>query len=318
MAESSPVQRYRVSTDDPGAASEYMQGFARLRVDRPQGEGFEFALAATAVDSFGVSRVRHTARFRGGAEPPGVFTVGETFDGDMSLDGHGAEGDARLMVAPHWTSYDFDWTGGDQRITTIDLAALSGSGAERSGVDGVPVSFGGVRARSAALARYWTSLVDRVERDVLADDEPAAVPLVRGEARRALVTAALMVFPNSTIDHPHTTRRDTGEPATVRRAVEFMDTHAGESMTISDIAGAARIGPRGLQAAFQRHREEPPLQYLRRARMERAHRDLQAGDPTRGDTVAGIAARWGFTHPGRFSVEYRHAHGCSPSETLRG
>ena len=38
-----------------------------------------------------------------------------------------------------------------------------------------------------------------------------------------------------------------------------------------------------------------PAQYLRRTRMDAAHRDLQDGDPARGDTVKGIAARWGFT-----------------------
>ncbi|MDQ4118039.1 MAG: helix-turn-helix domain-containing protein, partial [Actinomycetota bacterium] len=56
---------------------------------------------------------------------------------------------------------------------------------------------------------------------------------------------------------------------------------------------------------------------LRRARMARAHADLRAGDPTRGDTVATIAMRWGFSNPGRFAAEYREAYGTSPSETLR-
>nr|BFE68907.1 hypothetical protein GCM10020092_022080 [Actinoplanes digitatis] len=51
--------------------------------------------------------------------------------------------------------------------------------------------------------------------------------------------------------------------------------------------------------------------------MERAHRDLQASDPTTGVTVAMIANRWGFTHLGRFSTDYRAAYGTSPSRTLR-
>ncbi|MCD2191783.1 helix-turn-helix domain-containing protein [Actinomycetospora endophytica] len=51
--------------------------------------------------------------------------------------------------------------------------------------------------------------------------------------------------------------------------------------------------------------------------MQRAHRDLQAADPTRGDRVATVAQRWGFAHLGRFSLDYRHRYGHSPSETLR-
>ena len=34
-------------------------------------------------------------------------------------------------------------------------------------------------------------------------------------------------------------------------------------------------------------------------------------------TVAMIANRWGFTHLGRFSTDYRAAYGTSPSRTLR-
>ncbi|WP_372460725.1 helix-turn-helix domain-containing protein [Actinomycetospora endophytica] len=51
--------------------------------------------------------------------------------------------------------------------------------------------------------------------------------------------------------------------------------------------------------------------------MEGAHRDLEAADPTRGDTVGAIAARWGFAHPGRFAIDYRRSYGRSPGETLR-
>lgn len=51
--------------------------------------------------------------------------------------------------------------------------------------------------------------------------------------------------------------------------------------------------------------------------MESAHRDLRAADPASGDTVAAIAARWGFLHAGRFSIGYRETYGCSPSDTLR-
>lgn len=40
-------------------------------------------------------------------------------------------------------------------------------------------------------------------------------------------------------------------------------------------------------------------------------------DPTSGLTVATIAARWGFPHLGRFSVDYRAVYGTTPSRTLR-
>ena len=34
-------------------------------------------------------------------------------------------------------------------------------------------------------------------------------------------------------------------------------------------------------------------------------------------TVNAIAARWGFTHRGRFAAAYRNRYGQSPATTLR-
>lgn len=103
----------------------------------------------------------------------------------------------------------------------------------------------------------------------------------------------------------------------MRRAVEFMDAHAHEDLGLTEIADAAQIGARSLQLTFRRHCDTTPLEYLRRVRLDNAHHDLQAADPTRGDRVETIAARWGFGHPGRFSVLYRQKYGRFPSATLR-
>jgi AraC-like DNA-binding protein len=51
--------------------------------------------------------------------------------------------------------------------------------------------------------------------------------------------------------------------------------------------------------------------------MERAHRNLQSAQPANGESVATIAARWGFTHLGRFAIDYRRRFGSYPSQTLR-
>jgi transcriptional regulator GlxA family with amidase domain len=130
----------------------------------------------------------------------------------------------------------------------------------------------------------------------------------------------LLSFPNTALhalSDPLQSGPGAAEPATVRRAMDFMDANAHREITLTQIAQAARIGPRALQMAFQRHRDQTPMHYLRQARLQGVHRDLQAGDPTRGDTVAEIAARWGFRHGQRFAGHYRDVYGCSPSDTLR-
>ena len=147
-----------------------------------------------------------------------------------------------------------------------------------------------------------------------------AEPLVRATVVQQLASALLATFPNTALDaltDPFAHGDGNGEPATVRRAVDYMDAHAHQDIGLTEIAEAARIGARSLQLAFRRHRDMTPLEYLRRVRLEHAHRDLRDGDPTRGDRVEAIAARWGFAHPGRFSVVYREHYGRSPSATLR-
>ncbi|MCD2186916.1 helix-turn-helix transcriptional regulator [Actinomycetospora soli] len=129
-----------------------------------------------------------------------------------------------------------------------------------------------------------------------------------GAVARHLVTALVP---------PQRDGRADAEPAALRRAVVYIEAHAGEDVTLDEIACAARIGPRALQLAFNRHRGGSPMAYLRQVRLLRAHRDLEAADPTQGDTVAAIAAQWGFANPGRFATMYRESYGISPSRTLR-
>ena len=107
-------------------------------------------------------------------------------------------------------------------------------------------------------------------------------------------------------------------PAAVRRAAAFMDTHAGRPVTVTEVAAVAGTTPRALQYAFRRHYDTTPMGYLRRIRLERAHRQLEAADPATGATVAKIARSWGWANPAQFATVYRKRYGLPPSHTLRG
>ena len=106
------------------------------------------------------------------------------------------------------------------------------------------------------------------------------------------------------------------QPQTLRQAIAFIDDNAHLDIRLTDIAAAIGVPPRTVQYTFRRHLGATPLGYLRRVRLQRAHRDLQAADPA-VDTVMAIAGRWRFGHPGRFSRAYKDAFGSSPSLTLR-
>lgn len=102
---------------------------------------------------------------------------------------------------------------------------------------------------------------------------------------------------------------------TLQRAIEFINTHARDDISVADIAAAACVTTRAVQLAFRRYLDTTPLSYLRQVRLEQAHRELLAARPAPG-TVTRIAADWQFTNPSRFTARYRATYGVLPSHTL--
>ncbi|UBQ02567.1 AraC family transcriptional regulator [Curtobacterium sp. TXMA1] len=105
-------------------------------------------------------------------------------------------------------------------------------------------------------------------------------------------------------------------PRSLRFAQEWMIAHAREPITSIDVSRATGIAARSLQAAFQRHTNATPMEFLRQVRLHRSRADLVRSTPS-DSTVAAIAQAWGFQHLGRFSKYYADAFGELPSETLR-
>jgi AraC-like DNA-binding protein len=317
-----PVARYRWSTGDPEAAIEYLRATYTDFLPTPvPPEGFAFWTQRASTGPLSISRLRHSPTFSTRAQPPSSLQVVQTLaGGPYTVREGGREVGGSLKLSPTWAEYDVGWEDSTAQVVVLDHADVARVGAELSGLDPSAVAFTSSAPVSPALAGYWCRLSTQVHDEVLASDALMGQALVRSNAVRGLAVALLATFPNTALDalaDADTPGDGSSEPATVRRAVEFMDSHAQEDIGLTEIAAAARIGARSLQLAFRRHRDMTPLEYLRRVRLDGAHRDLLAADPTRGDRVETIAARWGFAHPGRFSVIYRECYGRSPSATLR-
>jgi transcriptional regulator GlxA family with amidase domain len=105
-------------------------------------------------------------------------------------------------------------------------------------------------------------------------------------------------------------------PPMIAHAIEFMHEHAANPLTTADIATHCCVSTRALQVGFQKHLGQPPLQYLRRIRLRRAHEDLVGANPYE-DSVGSIANRWGFAHLSRFAAAHQAEYGERPSHTLR-
>ncbi|MFF0909074.1 helix-turn-helix domain-containing protein [Microbacterium sp. HMH0099] len=183
-----------------------------------------------------------------------------------------------------------------------------------SGDDGLRVRPTGYAPVSDHRLRYWTRTWEYC-RDVLLRSSERA-PLVEQQARALMLEASLLSFPTTFTDVLASGRPARPLPAPVRRAKAYIEAHAAEPVVLADVAQAARLSPRGLQYAFRAATGRTPMQYLRHVRLDAARSDLRGGDPST-DTVAAIAARWGFSNLGRFAAMYRAEFGETPSSTLR-
>jgi transcriptional regulator GlxA family with amidase domain len=147
-------------------------------------------------------------------------------------------------------------------------------------------------------------------------DDADGQPLVAAASARLLAATALAVFPNTALTDPTIEDRHDAHPATLRRAIAFVDENAHTDIALADIAAAAQVTVRAIQLVFRRHLGVTPMAYLSRVRLEHAHNDLRSAAPGAG-SVSAIAYQWGFTSSSRFAALYRRAYGVTPGHTLR-
>jgi TolB-like protein/AraC-like DNA-binding protein len=103
-------------------------------------------------------------------------------------------------------------------------------------------------------------------------------------------------------------------PRDLKIAIDYMRKNIGQQIRMADLLMATRAPERTLRKHFVRFFGLAPLSFLRRLRLAAARDSLLA---TSGDSVTDIAARFGFTHFGRFSSDYRCCFGELPSATRR-
>lgn len=138
-------------------------------------------------------------------------------------------------------------------------------------------------------------------------------PIATGLFEECITTKLLLEHPNNYSDALHRMQKSIA-PASVKRAVEYMNAELGSPLGISEIAAAARVAGRTLFKHFKDAHGASPMQYVRNARFEKVHEALLCAE--QADSVTAIALRWGFSHLGRFAVEYRQRYGEPPSQTL--
>ncbi|MBT2485856.1 MULTISPECIES: helix-turn-helix domain-containing protein [unclassified Microbacterium] len=194
------------------------------------------------------------------------------------------------------------------RALVFDRTAAQERARLLTGHDAVELRATGLSPHSPEGAGSWERMFRYLDTSV--GDEPSGDSILRAELERHALMTTLAAFPTTFSDVLRRPAQRSGAPATVRRALAYIDDNAHLAITVDDVAAAAFISTRGLQYAFRRALDITPAEALRRARLEGARHDLERGT---GDTVGVVARRWGFSHPSRFAAAYRAAYGTHPS-----
>jgi AraC-like DNA-binding protein len=315
----SAPQRFVVRTTDLDEAAETLRAaFGRVAI-RPDATGrTELAMRAVSTPDLIATRWSMTGLDggtveQGGPERPMVLT-GVRLDGVFRLWSRRSDVDcSRPFLYPAAVEAATD------RPAEATLAVARDAVDERAraltGIDDFAVRFTGTAPIHPGRDGVWRDTMAYAFRSLEALHDTPDSAAARAALVDLVTTMLLETFPNTALVAED--RRDTGgvRSAAVRRALAHIDDHLDAALTIVDIARAARLTPRGLQAAFRRELGITPMAYAREGRLAAARTELRQESPVT-TTVAAVAVRWGFPDPAYFARLYRRTYGETPRRTL--
>ena len=96
----------------------------------------------------------------------------------------------------------------------------------------------------------------------------------------------------------------------MQKAIDFMEDHLLEDITIKEIANAAHTSSFHFQRIFNLLTDTTVAGYLRRRRLTLAAQELRKGERK----IIDLAYKYGYETPESFSRAFRKQHGISPRE----
>jgi AraC family transcriptional regulator, ethanolamine operon transcriptional activator len=192
--------------------------------------------------------------------------------------------------------------------------------AELVGSNGDPTSALGSRrgylqVPTQRMERFRSSIAQLEEALGRAPVAFDSVPAQKASARK-LVEEIRNALAGPQKTEPKLGRHEVPRKQIIRRAMDFVDQHHGEYLSLEQLATAAGVSERTLRDAFHWYFGIAPVQYLNRRTLHQVRKALKAADHTVA-TVTSIATHFGVWQFGRLARDYRILFGELPSETLR-
>jgi AraC-like DNA-binding protein len=150
--------------------------------------------------------------------------------------------------------------------------------------------------------------------DILSNSDKLS-PLLGAQFESTFVAALLTFQPHNYSAELCEDKGSSIAPSFVKRVEHYIEEHAHEPISVGDLAEHAGVSTRSLYAGFRNFRNISPMHYLKEVRLRRVHEELLRSSSSSG-VVTTIAFRWGFSHLGHFTTDYKRRFGETPSETL--
>jgi AraC-like DNA-binding protein len=167
---------------------------------------------------------------------------------------------------------------------------------------------------TAGLGASFYGMIRHLADELAHNEAVAKSSLVCAQLEQTLLMLILCGAQHSYRDALQATERSVC-PKHVVKAYQYMEANARENITIADLTRITGVSGRALYEGFRRFKGSSPKACLRAIRMQAIRKELLNG--AEGDDVTRLAARWGFTHLGRFASTYQKIFGEKPSQTLR-
>lgn len=300
------TQRVTQSTDPAVAADAIARTHLNHNVSvDPAGAEFVFAERVRGSRLLSLETAACSGVVSGTVEPDSAMVLVWLKSGSGTIDGKAVPIGRPVLYRNEPQAVRFESF--QQDVIRIDRATIEHVAAERGGWQPGPVEFHPHHVPEGPTLAAWWLMIRTIAADVLGGPDE-----VSEERERQLTRFAAGGLLTAIPHWPVGQNAPAAASTRFARAEAFLLEHAREPITVTDIAAAAGLSVRGVQAAFNRYHGITPLGYLRHIRLLLARERLESDE----DVSVGEVARWaGFAHLGRFAGAYRDEFGELPRQT---
>ena len=179
-----------------------------------------------------------------------------------------------------------------------------------------PIVFEPVADLTSDEAARWHGALQVLSSEIISPASLIRRGIGAGAVEELIISTLLYIQPSSYYDQLREGPRHR-ERSAVHRAIDYIERHLAEPITLAQLASHAGVSVRSIQSGFREDLGTTPVAYIRDRRLDKVRSTLIDAEPGAAVTIGSVATRWGFANPGSFAVRYRGRFGESPSETLR-